>query len=110
MRHAMICIRTEEPDYSALLVVEYDWAHSVYGTVTKLQQEDWPTPRGKHVTLSHFVDANLYHDIVMGRYVTGILPLLTRHQLTGTPRNKVLSRPPTLVRSLLPHEHAQSRS
>ena len=35
MRHAMICIHTEEPDYLALLVMEYDWAHSVCGTVAK---------------------------------------------------------------------------
>ena len=78
MRHAMISIHTEEPDYSALPVVEYDWAHSIYGMVVKLQREDWPTPRGKHVTSSHFVDANLYHDIVMGRSITGILHLTNK--------------------------------
>ena len=58
--------------------MEYDWAHSVYGTAAKLQREDWPTPRGKHVTLSHFIDANLYHNIVMGRSVTGILHLANK--------------------------------
>ena len=78
MRHAMIHIRTEEPDYSALPVVEYNWARSVYGMVVELQQEDWPTPRGKHVTLLHFVDANLYHDIVTGRSVMGILRLANK--------------------------------
>ena len=31
-------------DYSALPTVEYEWAHSVYGTITELQREDWPTP------------------------------------------------------------------
>ena len=70
MWHAMICIHTEEPDYLALLTVEYEWAHSVYGTITELQREDWPTPRGKYMTLSHFINANLYHDIVTGRLVT----------------------------------------
>ena len=78
MRHAMIRIRTEEPDYSAIPVVEYNWARFVYGTVVELQQEDWPTPRGKHVTLSHIVDANLYHDIVTGRSVMGILHLANK--------------------------------
>ena len=48
MRHAMIRIRTEEPDYLALPTMEYKWAHSVYGTITELQREDWPTPRGKY--------------------------------------------------------------
>ena len=78
MQHAMIHICTEEPDYSVLPVVEYKWAHSVYSTATELQWEDWPTPWGKHVTLSHFIDANLYHDIVTGRSVTGILHLVNK--------------------------------
>ena len=30
------------------------------------------------MTLSHFVDANLYHDIVTGRSVTGILHLVNK--------------------------------
>jgi hypothetical protein len=34
-----------------------------------------PEPLGNHVTLSHYVDANLLHDVVMGRSVTGILQL-----------------------------------
>ena len=58
--------------------MEYEWAHSVYGTITELQREDWPTPRGKYMTLSHFVDVNLYHDIVTGRLVTGILHLVNK--------------------------------
>ena len=37
-----------------------------------------PTPLGKHVTLTHFFDANLYHDILTGRSVTGILHLLNK--------------------------------
>ena len=74
----MIRICTEEPDYSALPTMEYEWAHSVYGTVTELQKEDWPTPRGNYITLLHFVDANLYHDIVTGRSVTGILHLVNK--------------------------------
>ena len=78
MQHAMIHICTEEPDYSVLPVVEYEWAHSVYGSAMELQREDWPTPWGKHVTLSHFIDANLYHDIVTGRSVTGILHLVNK--------------------------------
>ena len=36
MRHGMIRIRTEEPDYSALPEITYDWAYSVYGNVKEL--------------------------------------------------------------------------
>ena len=42
--------------------------------------EDAPEPLGKHVTLTHYVDANLFHDALTGRSVTGIL-----HMLTATP-------------------------
>jgi hypothetical protein len=37
-----------------------------------------PTPLGKYVTLSHFVDANLMHDLITGRSMTGILHLLNK--------------------------------
>lgn len=37
-----------------------------------------PTTLGKPVTLTHFVDANLFHDQLTGRSVTGILHLLNQ--------------------------------
>jgi hypothetical protein len=39
-----------------------------------------PKPLGKPVVLTHYADANLYHDMVCGRAVTGIL-----HFINGTP-------------------------
>jgi len=37
-----------------------------------------PTPLGKFVTLTHYMDANLYHDMITGRSVTGILHLANK--------------------------------
>jgi hypothetical protein len=37
-----------------------------------------PEPLGNYVILSHYVDANLMHDIAMGRSVTGILHLINK--------------------------------
>ena len=34
MKHGIIRIRTEEPDYSEIPVPEYDWEKSVYGNVS----------------------------------------------------------------------------
>ena len=34
---------------------------------------DIPTPRGKRIVMTSFVDANLYHDLISGKSVTGIL-------------------------------------
>ena len=61
-----ICIRTEEPDYSQLVDVEYDWMYSVYGDVCELLPEDAPTPLGKPIVITTYVDANLYHCLLTG--------------------------------------------
>jgi hypothetical protein len=66
MRHAFIRIRTDKPDYSDQPELSHDWSRSVYGDITELVPHDAPEPLGKHVALTHFVDANLMHVIVTG--------------------------------------------
>jgi hypothetical protein len=78
MRHGMIRVRTDEPDYSDIPDFEYDWSKSIYGHVEELLPADSPKPLGNYVTLTHYVDANLLHDIVTGRSVTGILHLVNK--------------------------------
>jgi hypothetical protein len=80
MKHGFIRVRTEEPDYSDIPETEYDWARSVYGDVKEQIPRDIPRPLGKRVVLTTYVDANLYHDMVTGRSVTGVL-----HYLNQTP-------------------------
>ena len=78
MRYASIRIRTEEPDYSDIPELTFDWSYSVYGNVKELLPTDAPEPLGNYVTLSHYVDANLMHDVTTGRSVTGILHLVNK--------------------------------
>ena len=78
MRHAVIRVRTEEPDYSDLPDIEYDWSRTVYGEISEVLPTDAPVPLGNHVTLTHYVDANLMHDVLTGRSVTGILHLANK--------------------------------
>ena len=78
MRHAAIRIRVDEPDYSDVPDFEYDWSQTVYGNVKEHKPSDAPKPLGKFVTLTHYVDANLMHDVTSGRSVTGILHLLNK--------------------------------
>jgi hypothetical protein len=73
-----IRINTSLPDFSNYQVVEYDWSTAVYGDVSEDIAPDIPTPLGKKVILSHYFDANLYHDLTTGRAVTGILHFLNR--------------------------------
>ena len=78
MKNAVIRVRTEEPDYSDLPDQQFDWAYSVYGDVRETIPLDIPVPLGRPVTLTTYVDANLFHDMVTGRSVTGILHLINQ--------------------------------
>ncbi len=75
MNNATIRFRIGEPDYSDLPNSIQDWDTSVHGKVSEIIPEDAPPPLGKPVVTTHFVDANLYHDMLTGRSVTGIIHL-----------------------------------
>jgi hypothetical protein len=76
--NAVICICAKEPDYSDLPDIQYDWSRHNYGELAEVSPNDSPPPLGNHVTLTHDVDGNLMHDIIMGRSVTGILHLANK--------------------------------
>jgi hypothetical protein len=75
---ASIRVRTEEPDFSDMPDPEYDWTYTVYGKTKELIPKDAPEPLGKYITLSHYVDANLMHEITSGKSITGILHLVNK--------------------------------
>jgi hypothetical protein len=52
--------------------------HILFGQEEELLPIVAPEPLGNHVTLTHYVDANIMHDIAMGRSVTGILHLMNK--------------------------------
>jgi hypothetical protein len=87
MLEARIRVLTNEQDYSDYQDLEYDWSLSVYGDVKEIIPMDIPEPKGKYVTLSHYFDVNLYHDMVTGRSVTAIL-----HFLNQTPMDWYLKK------------------
>ena len=78
MKNAIIRFRIQEPDYSDLPIPVHDWDTSVYGKISEILPTDAPAPLGKPVVTSHFVDANLYHDMLTGRSVTGVLHLVNQ--------------------------------
>jgi hypothetical protein len=78
MKHASIRVRTEDPDFSDLPDNVHDWTYSVYGKVEELLPVGGLETLGNHVTLSHYVDANLMHNVSMWRSVTGILHLVNK--------------------------------
>jgi hypothetical protein len=72
---AAIRVRILQPDFSALPNQTFDWCHSIYGKVEELLPKDAPRPLGNKVVTVTYTDANLYHDMLTGRSVTGILHL-----------------------------------
>jgi len=75
-KHGVICIRTDKPDYSNIPKKEFDWFYTCYAGAREAIPEDYPTPRGNSVVTTTYVDANLFHDMISGRSVTGVLHLL----------------------------------
>ena len=73
-----IRVRTDKPDYSELPDITYDWMYTVYGNVREHIPNNLPKPAGNSITLTTYVDANLYHDYITGRAVTGILHLINQ--------------------------------
>ena len=71
--HAALRLRVFEPDLTALQEPVVDWTYSVYGEGAELIPHEMPPAIGNQVTLIHYVDANLYHDVLSGKAVTGIL-------------------------------------
>ena len=78
MKHAVIRIRTEQPDYSMLPDKLHEWHYTCYEGATEEIPKDAPPPKGKPVKTTSYWDANLYHDLISGRSVTGILHLANK--------------------------------
>jgi hypothetical protein len=65
------------PDYSQFKEEDFDWGHIYHPCIEELPP-DAPRALGKCVRTTSFVDANLMHDMVTGRSVTGVLHLLNK--------------------------------
>ena len=71
-------VRTGIPDYSDLQRVRYDWTRSAYCNAKEEIPEDAPDAKGPLVRQSSYKDANLMHDVMNGRAVSGILHFLNQ--------------------------------
>ena len=74
MKDFKIRFRVEQPDYSDVPPIpDHDWKYTPYGNPTEDLPLDAPPPLGKEVLLSHYYDANLMHDVLSGKSVTGVI-------------------------------------
>ena len=58
----------------------FEWKYTPYGTPKEDIPKDAPIPRGKRIILTHYFDANLMHDILSGKSVTGVIHFWNKHQ------------------------------
>ena len=86
-----IRFRTGEPDFSPLKDQDYDWTRSVYSGACEQIPHYIPKPQEKHVQTTHYVDANLHHDLATGNDVTAVL-----HFLNQTPIDAYTKRQSTV--------------
>jgi hypothetical protein len=80
-KHGVIRVRVGLPALEEVPDIEYNWMNTVYGKVQALMPHDMPEPLGNKVVTITYEDANLYHDMITGRAVTGTI----LHMLNGTP-------------------------
>jgi hypothetical protein len=73
-QNGAIRFRTRIPDHESVATpIDHDWGSTIYGDVTEELPPDMPIPKGKAIRLTTYQDANLYHDLVTGRSMSGIL-------------------------------------
>ena len=65
--------KAEEPDYSYLPNMKYDWPYTVYCNVQEVIPKNCPKPLGKSVTTTTTLDANLLHCLATGASLTAFL-------------------------------------
>ena len=71
--------RVRIPDHESQgTPVKYDWSQAVYGDIKEELPYDMPTPKGKVMRTTTYKDANLMHDLVTGRSMSGILHFLNQ--------------------------------
>jgi hypothetical protein len=78
MNQGCIRIDTSRYDFSETFFEEYDWQRTVYKGARETLPTNAPEPLGKEVDTITFHDANLYHDVITGRSVTGIIHFVNR--------------------------------
>ena len=84
---------------------EYDWEYTVYAGAREEVPHGAPPPRGKVVDTVTYVDANLCHDMLTGRSVTGII-----HFINKTPIDTFSKKQNTVETSTYGSEFVASRT
>lgn len=78
MKYAVIWIKIEEPDMLGLNDEEFYWEISIYVDFIEILPEDTPILLGNNIAIVSYIDTNLFHNIITGKYITRILHLCNK--------------------------------
>ena len=105
LKHGAIRYRTDMPDYTDMEFIDHDWSRSVYAGAHEEYPSNLPAARGKAVQMTSYVDANLYHDMLTGKAVTGVL-----HYLNQTPIDWFCKKQSTVETATFGSESSAART
>ena len=95
------------PNHEAIATaIQYDWSSSIYGNVKEELLPDMPTPRGKLVQTSTYQDANLHHDLVTGRALSGIIHLVNQTPIASYCKKQKTAETATYGSKVMVARHA----
>jgi len=73
MKHTTTRFKTSLPDHSQHCTTNYEWEKTFYCNTKELVATNIPRPLGPKVTTTMYIDANLCHDMLSKKSVTGIM-------------------------------------
>ena len=104
MKHATIRFRTSLPDHSQHCTTTYEWEKTFYRNAKELVASNIPKALGPKVVITTYVDANLCHDMLSGKSVTGII-----HFLNKTPIHFYSKKQPVVETATYGSEYMAAR-
>ena len=75
--------------------IKYDWEHLIYGNVKEELPKNAPETLEKYIILTQYIDANIYHDVLTGRSVTGILHFINQTLIAWWSKKQVIAETAT---------------
>jgi hypothetical protein len=87
-----ICFWTNIPDHeSQCTPKKFDWSSLVYANVQEDVLNDMPVPKGKVACTTTYQDVNLFHNLVTGHAITGILHMFYQTPIHWFSKRQVVS-------------------
>lgn len=69
------------PDYYHLPIQLLYWDRSIYGNYKEVILIYFPIPKVTPIVLTHYIDDNLLHYMISGKYVTLILNFINQYHI-----------------------------